>query len=108
MAQGNEKGVYMSKAFTKLFAFYQSSGKNMMLPDPMAVACLIWPDMVLETETCYGVACIGNDAAYGQIILYREGAVYEATPQIGTYNLEVVTKIDAELFKNSFMSVMKD
>ena len=108
MAEGNEKGVYMSKAFTKLFAFYQSSGRNMMLPDPMAVACLIWPDMVLETKSCYGVACIGNDAAYGQIILYQEGAVYEAMPQIGSYNLEVITKIDAELFKSKFLSVMTD
>ena len=108
MAQGNEQGVFMSKAFTKLFTFYQSSGKNMLLPDPMAVACLIWPDMVLATKTCYGVACIGNDAAYGQIILYQDGAVYEAMPKIGTYNLEVVSKIDAELFKKNFMSVMTD
>ncbi|MBQ3417478.1 MAG: nucleoside hydrolase [Ruminococcus sp.] len=106
MAQGNEKGVFMSKAFTKLFVFYQSSGKNMMLPDPMAVACLIWQDMALETKSCYGVACTGNDAAYGQIILYQEGAVYEAMPQIASYNLEVVTKIDAKFFKDSFMSVM--
>ena len=102
MAHGNKKGVYMSKAFTKLFAFYQSSGLDMMLPDPMAVACLIRPDMVLETKSCYGVACTGNDAAYGQIILYQEGAVYEAMPEIGSYNLEVVTKIDVKLFKNSF------
>ena len=96
------------KAFTKLFAFYQSSGLNMMLPDPLAVACLIWPDMVLGTQSCYGEACIGKDAAYGQIVLYREGAVYEAMPQIAEYNLEVVTKIDAGLFKSRFMSVMTD
>lgn len=108
MAQGNEKGVYMNKAFTKLFAFYQSSGQNMLLPDPMAVACLIWPDMVLEAKACYGVACIDSGVTYGQIVLYREDAVYEAMPLIGTYNLEVVTKIDAALFKRSFMSVMTD
>jgi purine nucleosidase len=108
MAQGNEKGVYMSKAFTKLFAFNQSSGENMMLPDPMAVACLIWPDMVRGTKSCYGVACTEDDAAYGQIILYQEGDVYEAMPEIGSYNLEVVTEIDAALFKSSFLSVMTD
>ena len=108
MAQGNEQGVYMSKAFTKLFAFYQESGQNMMLPDPMAVACLIRPDIVLETKSCYGKACVADDAAYGQIILYQQGAVYEAMPQIGSYNLNVVTKIDAKLFKECFMSAMTD
>ena len=108
LAEGNEKGVFMHKAFTKLFEFYQRSELNMMLPDPMAVACIIWPDMVLGTKTCYGAACTGDDAAYGQVILYEEGAVYEAMPKIGTYNLEVVTKIDAKLFKDNFMSVMTD
>lgn len=108
MSKGNRKGVYLSKAFTKLFAFYKDLGQNMMLPDPMAVACLIWPDMVLETETCYGSACIGKDSAYGQIVLYRKGAVYEAMPDIGSYNLKVVTKIDPKLFMDNFMSVMTD
>ncbi len=108
MAQGNEKGVYLSKAFSKLFAFYQKSGQNMMLPDPMAVACMIWPDMVLETKKCYGETCIGNDAAYGQVIFYQEGSVYEAMPKIGSYNLNVVSKIDGKLFKDRFMSVVTD
>ncbi len=108
MANGNKKGVFMSKAFTKLFAFYQKSGQNMMLPDPMAVACLTMPEMVLETKSCYGAACTDNDATYGQVILYQEGAVYEAMPEIGSYNLEIVTKIDTKLFKDYFMSVMTD
>ena len=106
MAQGNEKGVFLSKAFTKLFAFNQKSGNNMMLPDPMAVACLVWPDVLLETKSCYGEVCTDNDSTYGQVILYQEGAVYEAMPQIGSYNLDVVTKIDTKLFKESFMSAL--
>lgn len=108
MAQGNKNGVFLSKAFTKLFEFYRKSGNNMELPDPMAVACMIWPDIVLETKSCYGLACVGDDAAYGQVILYQNGAVYEAMPEIGSYNLDVVTKIDAKLFKDRFMSVMTD
>lgn len=108
MALGNEKGVFMSKAFTKLFAFNQESGKNLALPDPLAVACLIWPDVVLETKACYGEVCTDDDDTYGQIILYQKGVVYEAMPEIGSYNLDVVTKINAELFKDNFMSVMTD
>ncbi len=108
MAQGNKKGVYMSKAFTKLFEFYQKSEDNMLLPDPMAAACMIWPDMMLETKSCYGAACVGNDDAYGQVVLYQKGSVYEAMPKIGAYNHKVVTKIDAELFKDNFMSVMTE
>ena len=108
MAQGNKKGVYMSKAFTKLFEFYQKSEDNMLLPDPMAAACMIWPDMMLETKSCYGAACVGNDDAYGQVVLYQKGSVYEAMPKIGAYNHKVVTKIDAELFKANFMSVMTE
>lgn len=108
MAQGNKKGVFLSKAVNKLFAFNQKSGQNMMLPDPMAVGCLVWPDMLLETKACYGETCVENNATYGQVILYQEGAVYEAMPQIGSYNLNVVTKIDADLFKDRFMSVLTD
>ena len=108
MAQGNEKGVFLSRAFTKLFAFNQKSGNNMMLPDPMAVGCLVWPDMLQETKACYGETCTDNDATYGQVILYQEGAVYEAMPQIGSYNLDVVTKIDTKLFKDNFMSLLTE
>ena len=108
MAQGNEKGVFLSKAVTKLFAFNQESGQNMMLPDPMAVGCLVWPDMLQETKACYGEVCIDNDSTYGQVILYQEGAVYEAMPQIGSYHLDVVTKIDTKLFKDNFMSLLTE
>ena len=108
MARGNEKGVFLSKAFTKLFAFNQKSGNNMMVPDPMAVGCLVWPDVLLETKACYGEVCTDNDSTYGQVILYQEGAVYEAMPQIGSYHLDVVTKIDTKLFKDNFMSLLTE
>ena len=67
----------MNKAFTKLFAFYQSLGQSMGVPDALAAAAVIWPDYVLETTPCYGEACTNADGSYGQIILYQEGAVYE-------------------------------
>lgn len=106
MAKGSEYGKFMNKAFTKLFAFYQSLGQNMGVPDALAVGAVIWPEYVLETKKCYGVACINADAAYGQIILYQDGAVYEAMPEIGAYNLDVVTSIDAKLYKKNFMKIM--
>ena len=106
MAKGTDCGKFMNKAFTKLFAFYQSLGQNMGVPDALAVAAVIWPEYVLETKKCYGVACIDDDAAYGQIILYQEGAVYEAMPEIGNYNLDVVTGIDTKLYKKNFMKIM--
>ena len=96
----------MNKAFTKLFAFYQSLGQSMGVPDALAAAAVIWPDYVLETTPCYGEACTNADGSYGQIILYQEGAVYEGMPEIGDYNLDVVTKIDASLYKDRFMEVM--
>ncbi len=106
MAAGNEYGRFMSKAFTKLFALYQDGGSDMGVPDALAVAAAIWPDYVLETVPCYGVACVDDNAAYGQVILYREDAVYESLPEVGGYNLEVVSAIDAPLYKERFMEVM--
>ena len=44
----------------------------------------------------------------GQHLGKVPGAVYEAMPEIGSYNLEIVTKIDTKLFKDYFMSVMTD
>ena len=78
----------------------------MGVPDALAAAAVIWPDYVLETTPCYGEACTNADGSYGQIILYQEGAVYEGMPEIGDYNLDVVTKIDASLYKDRFMEVM--
>ena len=106
MAKGNKLGQFMSEGFTKLNEAYVSQGQHLAVPDATAVAALLWPDYVLETRRCYGLACTDNDATYGQVILYREGAVYEAMPEIGTYNLEVVSEIDAALYKQRFMDFM--
>lgn len=106
LASGNRMGRFMAKAFTKLDEYYRSVGMPLGVPDALAVAALIWPDYVLETTPCYGVACVHDDFAYGQVILYREGAVYESMPPISTYNLEVVSGIDTRLFKDRFMTAM--
>ena len=106
MAKGNKLGAFMSKGFTKLNETYVSQGQLLAVPDATAVAALIWPDYVLETRRCYGLTCTGDDAVYGQVILYREGTVYEAIPEIGEYNLEVVSQIDGALYKRRFMALM--
>lgn len=106
LARGNARGRFMHGAFTKLFAFYRSLGQNMGVPDALAVAAAIWPEYVLETTPCYGAVCLGEGPAYGQVVLYRKGAVYEAMPKIGMYNLDVVSKIDSGLYKKNFMRAM--
>ena len=108
LARGNVRGRFMSRAFTKLFALYRGMGQDMGVPDALAVAAVIWPEYVLETVPCHGEVCVGDCPALGQVVLYRKGAVYEAMPKIGTYNLEVVSKIDAGLYKRNFMRTLTE
>ncbi len=106
MKHGNKLGQFMSKAFTKLFAFNQSMGKPMAVPDALAMAALAWPGYVLETVPCYGVACTDDNVTYGQVLFYRKGMIYEAMPEIRTYHCDVITKTDSTLYKRRFMELM--
>ncbi len=81
----------------------------MGLPDPLAVAALIWPEYVLEVTDCYGVVCTNeNEPSYGQVIFYQKGMVYEAMPEIGDYNVQVVSAVDETYFMEHFLSVFTD
>ncbi len=108
MAKGNEMGRYESKALTKLTQIYRKLGRNTGLPDALAMAAIAWPGYVKEAKKCYGVTCINDDAAYGQVIFYVEGNVYESMPETGEYNLEVVSVTDDELFKKKFLKLMTE
>ncbi len=105
---GNEKGHFTALAFSKLMEFYRSTGKvETGLPDPLAMAALIWPEYVLKTVNCDAAVCTNpGDPAYGQVIFYQEGAVYEAMPTIGSYNIEVVTGVDPQIFMDHFIGFL--
>ncbi len=110
MAEGNMYGTFLEKATSKLYEFgkMKEGIPFVDVPDALTMAALVWPECVKGTERCCGCVCVGDDAAYGQVIMYRENFFYEAMPSFTEYNLEVVDDFDAAGFKTKFMTLVTE
>ena len=105
---GNAAGRFLVKATGKLREFNETArGEHMAdLPDALLMAAAVWPDVVKETEECWCTCATAPGETYGQVLFYRKDRIYESMPQIGEYNVQLVTKIDEELFVQHFMALM--
>jgi len=70
------------------------------LPDAVAMAAALWPDIVLDAPRCYCETCLMEKAFYGQVAVYPEDRdeflnEYDALPK----NAVVIRKIDAAKYK---------
>lgn len=68
-------------------------------------AAAVWPDFVREKVSCHCHCCTEQGHAYGQVIFYQKGRTYEAIPEISSFNAEVITKIDEQVFTENFMNL---
>ena len=68
-------------------------------------AAAVWPDFVREKVSCHCHCCTEQGHAYGQVIFYQKGRTYEAIPEISSFNAEVITKIDEQVFTENWCSV---
>ena len=77
------------------------------LPDAVAMAVMLWPDVVLEKKDCYAHVCLKEPEAYGQVILNdgRKLAIQEGF--LGRKpNVSVCTKLNKHKMKKRLMALL--
>lgn len=47
----------------------RSNKKFLDLPDPIAMAAVVWPELVLDAPLCYCYTCVKEEMTYGQVIV---------------------------------------
>lgn len=77
------------------------------LPDAVAMAAFLWPDVVLEKKSCYAYVCYKEPETYGQVILNdgRKLAIQERMWDKEP-NVEVCTKFDNKKMKERLMKLL--
>lgn len=84
------------------------SGKHIVdLPDAVAMAVVLWDNIVLDAPRCYCETCIAEKAFYGQVAVYPE----DRNEFLNEYdfiakNTTVVRKIDVAKYKERLMATL--
>ena len=109
LEKSGEIGSFISKSFGKIREFYAGNGSagTVMNCDPLAMACMLYPDFCRETIKCHGSSIVDEGETYGQVIFYKEGFTYDnVKPEGMSYNVDLVTKVDgAHYFKRYLKAI---
>ena len=107
LSNSTPAGTFLERATSRLLQFnLDTRGVHLVdLPDAIAIAAAVWPDFVREKVSCHCHCCTEQGHAYGQVIFYQKGRTYEAIPEISSFNAEVITKIDEQVFTENFMNL---
>lgn len=86
----------------------QKDGRHIIdLPDAVAMAVVLWDDILLEKKLCYCYTCTKEEAAYGQVIINDGSKLAIQDGFAGnTPNAFVCTSIDKRLYKNKLINLL--
>lgn len=101
-----EKQRFFGSCVQRLKTFNMEKGAGCVadLPDAVAMGVALWDDMATGSTPAYCYCCTREEPAYGQVIIHRQdGGLY----QDKTKNAEVITGIDAALFKKRLMELLE-
>lgn len=81
--------------------------RSFSLPDPMAMAVLLWEDVVIESKEYHAEVITNDDATYGQVIFSDDSAkgmnnIYRTFED----NVTLITKMDSKLFKKKLINIL--
>lgn len=109
MLQGNELERFIGTALNGLLEFNRDNiGKEIAtLPDPIAMACVLWEGYMLESISCHASVIVEPGETYGQVILYQEGFGYDSPVTFDCYNVAVATVTRDDMFKTWFIDTLK-
>lgn len=110
MMQGNETERFIGAALNGLMVFNQTAiGQDIAtLPDPIAMACVLWDGYMQESSSCHASVITQPGETYGQVLFYKEGHGYDVPFSFDTYNVSVASQTRSDLFKTWFLQTLKD
>lgn len=110
MMQGNELQQFVGTALNGLMKFNRENiGEDIAtLPDPIAMACVLWDGYMLESIPCHASVITEPGETFGQVILYKEGFGYDSLVTFDHYNVSVATATRDDMFKTWFMETLKN
>jgi len=108
LEQGGPLARFLYDATSVLARFNERArGEHVVdLPDAVAIAAAFWPEFVQEKVLCHCRCCTENGPTYGQVIFYQDGRTYEAVPEVGDANAEVITQVDGSFFTQKLMQAL--
>lgn len=97
---GNDIQRFLGAAISGYMAYNQTAaGRDAAnLPDPIAMACLLWEGYLQETVTCQARVVTAPGDAFGQVMFCEEG-------EAGS--VRVAVKTHSELFKTWFLQTLE-
>lgn len=77
------------------------------LPDAVAMGVVLWPEIVLESRSCYCYTCTIEEAAYGQVIINAGRKLAISDGFAGHLpNAMVCKALDNKLFKDKMLELL--
>lgn len=78
------------------------------LPDPVAMACVLWKDYVTEVLPCHAEVTVTPGETYGQVLFHKKGEEADDSSSPPKYNINVVTQTKNKQFKQRFLQMLKE
>ncbi|MCL2367853.1 MAG: nucleoside hydrolase [Oscillospiraceae bacterium] len=107
---GNAVGHFAMRCNYTLIELYtrRAGRKQLGLPDPVAMAAAIWPELVLDAPACYCYTCTTEPMTYGQVIIneHQERALFPYPGSGEPPNATVVREMDYQGFKRKLTELL--
>lgn len=85
----------------------RNGGFFLDLPDPIAMAVALWPEIVIEAPSCYCYTCTKEEMLYGQVVPYiKDELTIKSRFDYEAENAVVIKKINTKLLKEKMMNVL--
>lgn len=77
------------------------------LPDAVAAAVALFPEIVKESVETYCYCCTKEEATYGQVVVYDVNYSYSVSTPLPPANSHVIKTIDTALFKKILLETLE-
>lgn len=100
---------FLMEANQLLLAYNQKrTGESIIdLPDAVAMAVALWPEIVKGQKSVYAECCYQNESIYGQVIFHDQTDPLAVPQQYPAANAQVVTELDGRAFQKRTIALMK-
>lgn len=85
----------------------RNNGYFLDLPDPIAMAVALWPEVVKEAVQCYCYTCTKEEMLYGQVVPYKKDELtIKSRFDYEEENAVVIKAMNTRILKDKIMSIL--